>query len=139
MTVAKKIKLPVSNEKDRMIKRATDYPQDVHDRALREAAIAIKNVYAAYDGVCGELDSYFNHLYENKKEFIPQGEQYKKFLLTCAFGDSETVTENKLDMRKFFPLEAMEKLQVLINEQNKSVSDKNKNVVRFAKLQSKDS
>ena len=80
MTVAKKIKLPVSNEKDRMIKRATDYPQDVHDRALREAAIAIKNVYAAYDGVCGELDSYFNHLYENKKEFI-RDLQTKKILI----------------------------------------------------------
>ena len=126
MTVAKKIKLPVT-EKDRMMNRANNYPQVIHDRAALKAAIAIKNVYAEYDGVCGDLDIYFNQLQKNKEEFIPQGEHYKKFLLTFAFGETDgdsdgVIFEQKLD--RFFykdQMKLVEKLHAEVVHFNKAV------------------
>ena len=126
MTVAKKMELPVKNEKDRMIDRVNHYPQAVHDRAALAGAIAIRNVYAKHDGVCGVLDNYFNQLIESKEEVIPQGEHYKRWLLVGAFGDSDGVIfEQNLD--KFFyrdQMKLVENLTAEVVRYNKAVKIK---------------
>ena len=127
MTVAKKMELPVINEKDRMIDRATHYPQAVHNRAAKAAAVAIKNEYATHDGNFGVLDSYFNQLSESNEEFFPQGEKYNKSLLTFAFGDSDDGVIFELNVDKFLhrdKIELAKRLHAEVVHFNKPVKKK---------------
>ena len=127
MTVAKKMELPVKNEKDRMIEEINNLSQDIKDDAIDAGVVAIQTIIVKH---CPTVETYLS------KNGAIGGEEFDKWLLTGALGYSETETEQKLD--KFFHLEAMEKLNRLIEEQNKFRDEQNK-VVRFTKLQSKDS
>ena len=128
MTVAKKMELPVKNEKDRMIEEVNNLSQDIKDDAIYAGVNAIQTIVVKH---CPTLETYLS------KNGAIGGEEFYKWLLTGALGFSQTETETEQKLDKFFHLEAMDKLNRLIEEQNKFRDEQNK-VVRFTKLQSKD-
>ncbi len=128
MTVAKIKELPV-NEKERIYDEVNNLPQAIHDEAAMAGAIAMQTVYAKH---CDNFNKYLCDLFDKGETFIPQGEEWKKWLLTGTFGFTATITatkqmlSNQLQKKhidEFFYQAAMKKLDNivhLVNSQKKN-------------------